>query len=77
MLNMICYFTVILQHGYGNYCQIKLSKNNFLTNPDIRTLVQLFQILKRNSGLPGGIVGVVAIRVFAGGAAGVLVAVLT
>ena len=64
-------------HAYGNYCQIKLFKNNFLTNPDIRTLIQFFQILKRNSGLPGGFVGVVAIRVFAGGAAGVLVAVLT
>ena len=77
VINMICYFTVILQHAYGNYCQIKLSKNNFLTNPDIRAPIQFFQILKRNSGLPGGFVGVVAIRVFAGGATGVLVAVLT
>ena len=62
---------------YGSYCQIKLLKNYSLTNPDIRAPIQLFQILKRNSGLPGGFVGVVAIRVFAGGATGVLVAVLT
>ena len=56
---------------------IAKSNNSFLTNPDIWTPIQLFQILKRNSGLPGGFVGVVATRVFAAGAAGVFVAVLT
>ena len=56
---------------------IKLSENKDLTNPDIWTPIQLFQILKRNIGLPGGFVGVLATRVFAGGAVGVFEAVLT
>lgn len=54
---------------------LQVKSSNFLKT--IWTPIQLFQILKRNIGLPGGFVGVLATRVFAGGAVGVFVAVLT